>query len=375
MVPKNEVYLEFAVVRLRDIFNTLHRMGPVIRDLKISTAIPDRISTTAFVIAFLDWAISPRSIAGDLIRVLERVDVNVMEEDADTVMHKLTMKNEAKEAVVSWARFWCLNLLFPMMDRQLLGNLPEYWSIMADIRHSVMQRDSNRCPVTGIYDTFTATNVEPQGTLAAVHIIPPRISYNKTAKTLISKFTGGQILPEHLSPENIDAMDNTLMLSTTISTLFEQYRWSICPERQGNPRFSFSVPGYHEEEHSYRLRKVADFYPPNTLSAPEDSRILFGRGPPEGGVFVLPNPSYLRLHYSLALILEATQAGKTISRIQHAMMRSGLGRRALVFWGDEMEVFLPTIYRRGMECVLGVLQWYAEEAEAKAMRQREKGGG
>ncbi|KGQ02152.1 hypothetical protein PAAG_11105 [Paracoccidioides lutzii Pb01] len=113
MVPKNEVYLEFAVVRLREIFNTLHRMGPVIQDLKISTAIPDKISTTAFVIAFLDWAISPRSIAGDLIRVLERVDVNVMEEDVDTVMHKLTMKNEAKEAVVSWARFWCLNLLFP----------------------------------------------------------------------------------------------------------------------------------------------------------------------------------------------------------------------------------------------------------------------
>ncbi|KKZ59954.1 hypothetical protein EMCG_05245 [[Emmonsia] crescens] len=372
METRNEVYLEFAVTRLKEIFRSMLSKGPVLPDLRISNAIISEMNTALFVIAFLNWAISPRSIAYDLMRVLARVGIYVMDQTVDFVVDSLCRRREARDAVLLWAHFWCLNFLFPLMDRQTPKTETDFSHKIRLLRYLATQRDSNRCIVTGVHDIFSASSLEPSGVLTPVHIIPARIQDNQVAKHLIQIFTGGRIPPRRLSPENIDTCDNILMLSTSISTTFEQYRWSIKPELQRNITFSDSTASSRSSNtYNYTLAKVSMHQvQPIHLIPPSHSQLHFSTGP-EGHLFKGPDPILFALHFSLAQILDATQAGRIILELQHAEWRFLVQKRGLVEPGYDPAAVVVFVRNLSRDYLKRTLDWAVEPGELVRGRDEE----
>ncbi|KAK2799398.1 hypothetical protein FQN50_008504 [Emmonsiellopsis sp. PD_5] len=315
MAPRMSAQSSYNMLHcLRRIFDDLKAKGNhILPDILLDPDLEYTINTNDLIIAFLHFSVSCDSMANDLSGVFRRHGFFIMGEPIPSIVELVRMNRELQKAIHSWARFWCLNFLFPMMDRSERKHLVSTYSTLIErAKKRAIRRDSDRCPVTRV------TDIKSPGTLVAVNIIPPRVQQYSIAQHLASIFTGHRFILESPGVPSVEAQarlldspENLVTLSQAITPGFENYHWGLSGRH---------VPDQHHAGYtttSYILEPVHLTQVHQIERLPNPHLVMFGgRDRFSDDPAPRPFPPLLELHRALCHVLYRSSAGDPILAYQ-----------------------------------------------------------
>ncbi|PFH49841.1 hypothetical protein AMATHDRAFT_62362 [Amanita thiersii Skay4041] len=240
---------------------------------------------------------------------------------------------ETTDNVQKLAIIWFGHLFWAFKTAGMDGIFPNYDDVLDQyIREEVIQRDGNRCVITGVYDWRRAQRDQvPKANLDYACILPrtTRVdaSDEKSERNIHDYFSSSSwdILQQYMSisPEDEDTMleelesaANAITMELDAGQSFQQFLFSL--ESDQVPE-EYIIVAY---EHT--ISELCTI-------PPRQDRIAFcASSLPQSGI-PSPSPLFLQIHATISKILFLSRAGEVIDRINDFLGRSHPVLRRLDF--------------------------------------------